>query len=46
MNGFCCWLVQCFAEFLVAAMLEWAFSKLMERVKTSKKKRGKHFKEV
>lgn len=44
MSGFCCWLIQLLAEWLIGTALEWALERLRER--KTPKKAGKHFKGV
>lgn len=45
MNGFCCWLLQCVAEYALATALNHALKLLREKA-FEKHRRGKHFRKA
>lgn len=45
MNGFCCWLLQCVAEFALATVLNIALRLLREKV-FEKRPTGRHFRKT
>ncbi len=45
MNGFCCWLLQCLAEYFVALALNIVL-KLLKEMVFEKRPTGRHFRET
>lgn len=45
MNGFCCWILQCLAEYLLAVALNSALKLLREKV-FEKRPTGRHFRKT